>query len=93
MPMIDVVVPDDVVFVEIGARLNFNDKGGDLAWISQTVPLADGDVGRLVLAQNLYVLIPCHLYCTADHDPMLRAVMMALQSKLSSGFTMMHFTW
>ena len=53
MPMIDVVVPDDVVFVEIGARLNLNEKGGDLAWISQTVPLADGDVGRLVLAQKL----------------------------------------
>lgn len=44
IPVVDVFKPSDVVFLEVGARLNLNEQGGDLARVSEAVLLADGDV-------------------------------------------------
>jgi len=47
---VDVVIPDDVILIEIGSRLDFDEEGRNLAWIGQAMLLADRDIGRLVLA-------------------------------------------
>src|SRR3990172_7776299 len=76
---IDVVEPDDIVLVEIGPRLNLDEKGRGLARIGEPMLLADGDVSRLVLAQHLDVLAARHLQRPGDDHPMLRPVVVALQ--------------
>lgn len=47
-----VVEAHDIVFAEIVARLNFDDFERNAARILEAVDLADGDIRRLVLAEQ-----------------------------------------
>ena len=39
VPVVDVLEADDIVLVEIGARLDLDEKRRDLAWIGEAVLL------------------------------------------------------
>jgi hypothetical protein len=52
-PPISVLDSNDVILVEIGPGLNFNQERRDLTWIGEPVWLTNLDVGGLVLAQEL----------------------------------------
>ena len=56
MPAINVLEPDDVVLIEIGARLDLDQEGRIFARIGEAMLLADRDVGGLILAQEFDVL-------------------------------------
>jgi hypothetical protein len=38
--VVDVLKSSDVILIEIGTRLNFNEEGGDLAGVREAMPLA-----------------------------------------------------
>jgi hypothetical protein len=49
-PVVDVLKPGDVVLIKIGPRLHLDKEGWDLTRVGEAMLLANGDVGRLVLA-------------------------------------------
>ena len=75
---IDIVEPDDVVLAEIGARLHLDQKGRRLTRIGKAMLLADGDIGGLILAQDLDRLAARYLQRSAHHHPMFGPVTVAL---------------
>jgi len=74
-----VIEPDNVVFAEVGAALHFDEFQRRFARISEAMPGAYGDVGRLVFAQNGDLLPYGDLSGAANDDPLLRSVLMTLK--------------
>ena len=68
---IDVVEPDDVVLIEVSAQLDFDEEGRDLSGIAEAMFLTDGDIGGLVLAEQLDLLALGDFERALDHHPML----------------------
>src|SRR5262245_24796992 len=82
---VDVFKPDDIIFIEITSRLNFDKEGRNLSRICQSMLLAKWDVGRLVFAEQLHRVALGDFQRTLDYDPMLGAMEMALQGQFSAG--------
>lgn len=78
IPSINILKPDDVIFIKIRARLNLDKEGWDFARIGESVFFTYGDVGRLIFGKQAGFLSLRHLKCSLHHDPMLRPVVMAL---------------
>ena len=76
---INVFKPDDIIFIEITSRLNFDKKGRNLPRICKAVLLAEWNVGRLVFAEQLHPIALGDFQRTFNYDPMLGAMEMALQ--------------
>src|SRR6478672_1528038 len=70
-PSINILEPDDIVLTEIGTGLDLDEKSRDLSRVGEAMLLPDGDVGRLVLAQQFCFLPFGDLECPSDHHPVL----------------------
>jgi hypothetical protein len=77
--VVDVFKSSDVILIEIGARLHLDEEGGDLSGIGEAMPLADGDVGRLVLGEEARYVTFGDSECAFHHHPVLRSVVVALE--------------
>ena len=82
---VGVVVADNIVFAEIGARLHLDEMQRDLAGIFKPVPGAHGNEGQFILVQRHLLVAFGHLGGAGDDDPMLGAVMMHLQREDAAG--------
>src|SRR5882672_7403769 len=76
-----ILVANDVVFPEIAAGLNLDQKQGGLPRVLETVLRADRDVGGLVFREQLDFLVARNPRGARHHDPVLRPVVMHLQRK------------
>ena len=81
---VDIVIADDVIFAEIATCLDLDQCHGQLPGIFHTVDSAEGDVDGLVFGDQFVSIINGHFGGTFYDDPMLRAMMMALQAKRSA---------
>ena len=59
VPGVDILVTDDVVLTQIGAALHLDQMQIDLAGVFQPVHGPQRNVDRLVLGQQLHVLVYC----------------------------------
>jgi len=50
---VNVLEPDDIVFIQITSRLDLDQEGRDLARIGEAMPRAERNIGRLVFAEQL----------------------------------------
>ena len=69
----------DVVFAEVLPALHLNQLDGDFSGIAEPVFATQGDVGALVLTQQLLFAVTFDDRCSAHHDPVLSPVVVHLQ--------------
>jgi hypothetical protein len=82
---VDVLVADDVVLAEIAAGLHLDQHHRQFAGVLHPVHGAQRDVDRLVLGHQLHVAADGHLRGALHHDPVLGAVVVALQAERRAG--------
>src|SRR5216684_7758390 len=88
--LVVVCQPHDVILTEIIAKLHFNNLEWTNTAIAQTVICFERDMNVLALTQ-LQFLRTAHDVCYAlDHDPVLFAPRVALQTEASAGFHLKH---
>ena len=83
-PVIDILYANDVVFAEIGARLDLDQVERDLSGIFETVHAAQRDENQLVFAQQDFFVVARDNRGAVHHDPMLGAVIMLLERQLGA---------
>lgn len=79
IPAVFIIEPNNVIFAQVAAGLDFNQFKRDFAWVSQPVNAADRNVGRFVFMDDATFSSDCHFRSPPHHDPMLRAMEMLLQ--------------
>ena len=83
--VIDILNADDVVFPEIGARLDLDQIERNLSGILQAMHASQGNEDRLVLAQQDFLVVAGDDRGAVHHDPVFGAVIMFLQRQLGAG--------
>lgn len=81
-----VVKPDDVVFAQILAALDFDHHEVNDAGVKKPVVVPGRDVGGLVGVQQGFLVTVLHDGSAADHDPVFAAVVVHLQAEAGLGF-------
>src|SRR5712691_12680681 len=89
--LVVVCQPHDVILTKIIAKLHFNNFEWTITAIAQTVICLERDMNVLALTQ-LQFLRATHDVCYAfDHDPVLLAPRVALQTEAGAWFHLKHF--
>src|SRR5579885_3479579 len=76
---VGVLEADDVVLAEVAARLHLDQVHGLVAGVLEAMRHADGNVGRLVLAQHGDLLAARDPGGAAHDDPVFGALVVVLQ--------------
>lgn len=80
--VVDILVANDVVLIEITARLNLDKQRWNLPRVFEPVSGTDRNVGRLVLGEQKLLFTDCYPGCSRHDDPMLGAMVMTLEREL-----------
>src|SRR5262245_60094755 len=80
-PFVEVLEADNVVLPEVGAGLHLDEVQRHLARVLEAVLLADRDVRRLVLGDEVHVRAARHSCCARHDNPMLGAVVVHLEAE------------
>src|SRR5229473_5493517 len=89
--LVVVCQPHDVILTKIIAKLHFNNFEWTITAIAQTVIRFERDMNVLALTQLQFLRAAHHVRYAFDHDPVLLAPRVALQTEASAGFHLKHF--
>lgn len=76
---VGVIEANDVVFAQVGARLDFDDVQGQFPGVFELVAVAEGDVRGLIFGEQGLCAVNGDFGGAADHHPVLCAVVVHLQ--------------
>src|SRR5206468_7960826 len=83
--VIDILHTNDVIFPEIGPRLDLDQVERDLAGVLQAMHATQRDEYRLVLAQQHFLVVARDDRGAVHHDPMFGTMLMYLQGQPGAG--------
>ena len=88
---IDIFVSNDVIFTEVGTRLDLDQDHRDFAGISHAMYRAEGDVDGLIFRHQLDLVVDGDFGGARHVNPVFGTVVVALQGQRRTGVHMNAF--